>query len=375
MHDSIGDRACYRVPGASRFDRREHAAWWVATFLISLLLTGLQFTTTAPFKLAGFELMAHFNATEPFQCRVLVPAIVAGVQYLVPLGPKIVFGAVELVFWMALIALAYRALERFGIARNELIRRLLALTVVVPMVAHLLMPDLHVASGFSAADGVLDLGVWRAWPLFYYPYDLPAAVFTLALCLLLMRLRKSPSRGVLLVFVVLFTIATANRETTIFLLPTTALLLWGRLPTTQLLALGVVLLAVFLAVELPLYWLFSDMQNPNRRIASTQYESHLLSNLGFFRSPFYAAWFVTRFAGGLALVALFWWRFVDRRLKIVLITFALPLFCFAMWVGRLPEHRIFSEMVPLIWLAAMGAIAARAGCRERPDLRGDTDGV
>ncbi|MGB7755360.1 MAG: hypothetical protein WBL23_04790 [Salinisphaera sp.] len=46
-----------------------------------------------------------------------------------------------------------------------------------------------------------------------------------------------------------------------------------------------------------------------------------------------------------------------RPLKITLVSFALPLFCF----GRLPEHRLFVEMVSLFWLSATYAIAARSG--------------
>ncbi len=56
----------------------------------------------------------------------------------------------------------------------------------------------------------------------------------------------------------------------------------------------------------------------------------------------------------MALVVLFGWRFVARPLKITLISFGL-------WVGRLPEHRIFVEIVPLFWLSATYAIAARSG--------------
>lgn len=357
--------------GALALDERERIAWWMAAFLVSLLLTGLQFTATAPFKLASLDRLVHFDAIEPFQCRVLIPAIAAGVQHLTPLGPKIVFGAIELIFWMALIALAYRALTRFGVARGEFMRRLLAFTVIVPMATHLLMPELHIVSSFSIADGMFDTGKWRPWALFYYPYDLPAAVFTLGLCLLLMELRERASWPALAWFVAVFAVATANRETTIFLLPTTALLLWGQVPTRRLLALGVLLLAVFFVIELPLYWWFDNLQNPNRQVGNTQYESHLLENLSFFRSPFYAAWFVTRFAGGLALVALFWWRYVSRPLRIMLVSFALPLFCFGLWVGRLPEHRIFSEMVPLIWLAAMYAIAVRSGHQRLRDEHQD----
>ena len=62
---------------SSALDDRERLGWWCAVFLSSLLLTGLQLITTAPFRLASLDRLIHFQAIEPFQCRVLVPAIAA----------------------------------------------------------------------------------------------------------------------------------------------------------------------------------------------------------------------------------------------------------------------------------------------------------
>lgn len=338
---------------------RERIGWWAAACLSSTFMTGLQITTTAPFKLASFERLIQFQANEPFQCRVLVPALAAGVQHLVPLGTTLIFAAIEWLFWLALLVMAYRALVLCDVGRSELARRLLALTILVPMAVQLLVPDLHIKSSAGWADGVLELGQWRAWPLFYYPYDLPAAVFTLALVLILLRLRSAPSRQDVVAFILLFALATLNRETTVFLLPCAALLFWGQWRPARLAMLLAGLAVLFLAIELPLYWLFGDLPNPNRRIAATQYETHLLENIGFFASPFYTAWFVARFAGGFALIALFGWRWISSPLRLVLLGFALPLFLFGLWVGRLPEHRIFAEIAPLVWLGALYAIQAR----------------
>ncbi|WP_423821464.1 hypothetical protein V5738_14105 [Salinisphaera sp. SPP-AMP-43] len=345
--------------GSLSLSRGERIGWWVAACLASTLMTGLQITATAPFKLASFERLIQFQANEPFQCRVLVPALAAGLQHLAPLGTTLIFAAIEWLFWLLLIVVAHRALVSCHIGCSELARRMLALTILVPMGVQLLVPDLHIKSGAGWVDGLLELGQWRIWPLFYYPYDLPAAVFTLGLVLLLLRLRRAPSRRDLAVFALIFVLATLNRETTIFLLPCMVLLLWRQWPPGRVVQLLISLVVLFLAIELPLYWLFGDLPNPNRRIMATQYETHLLENLGFFTSPFYTAWFLTRFAGGLALIVLFWWRWVGGPLRLVLIGYALPLFLFGLWVGRLPEHRIFAEIVPLVWLSALYAIHAR----------------
>lgn len=352
---------------SSALDDRERLGWWCAVFLSSLLLTGLQLNTTAPFRLASLDRLIHFQAIEPFQCRVLVPAIAAALQHLAPLGTTLAFGLVELCFWMVLITLSYHALVRFRVADSELGCRALAFTVLAPMAVQLLVPEMHVASSISLADGLFNIGSWHRWPLFYYPYDLPAAVFILTLFLVLMRLRESIDRPGVMLFLAVFTVATINRETTIFMLPCTAALLWGRLSARRIVLLLAAMLALFLAVELPLYWLFNAQPNPNRRIDDTQYENHLLENLGLLESPFYAAWFITRFAGGFALLMLFWWRYLGRTLKIAAIAFVLPLTLSAFWVGRVPEHRIFIEAVPLVWLAALQALSTRLR-RDEPDL-------
>ncbi len=48
----------------------------------------------------------------------------------------------------------------------------------------------------------------------------------------------------------------------------------------------------------------------------------------------------------------------------MLIAFGLPLFVFAFIAGRVVEHRVFIELIPLIWLAAMQVIAARSAAGE-----------
>ncbi|WP_353248657.1 hypothetical protein [Salinisphaera sp. T31B1] len=332
---------------------------------ISIFLTCLHLTTTHPFELVTFERLVNFNAVEPFQHRVLLPAIVAGIQHFLPLGEKLLFGMLEVFGWIALIVLSHRALVMFNIGRDDLMRRVLAITVVIPMAMHLIAPDLQLASAFVAEDQRLDLGTWHPVPLFYYVYDLPAAVFTLGMGLLLIGHVQAPRRGLMLAYLLVFALATVNRETTVFMLGFFALLFAGRMPWSRLALLLGIQLLIFVTIQWPLNWLFADQVNPNAQLAGTQYENHLWENLGLLTSPLYLIIFVARFAAGLHLPVLMWHRWLDVRLVAALIGFSLPLIGFALLAGRVQEQRIFIETVPLIWLAALQVIAARSEAGDR----------
>lgn len=161
--------------------RLERAVWWAAALFASLFCTVIQLAITVPYRLTSFARMAHFTSVEPFQQRALIPALAALLEHLAPLGHHLVFGLLEVVTWLALIMLAYRAVERFGIAGSEALKHLLALSIVLPLAIVVLMPDLKVWPLIAPDGHTLDLGRWGARTLFYYPYDLPAAAFTLAL--------------------------------------------------------------------------------------------------------------------------------------------------------------------------------------------------
>lgn len=356
-----------RTPAADA--RTERLLWLSAAGLIALFLTCLRLTTTEPFELTTFARLIDFDAVEPFQHRVLLPAAAAGIQAVAPLGETLLFGLMEMGFWMALIGVAYRALAQFGIGESTLSRRLLAFTIVIPMLLHLITPDLQITQSFSASDDRLDLGTWEPRAIYYYVYDLPAAVFTLALVLMLSRLAERPHAAGIAAYLAVFAVATFNRETTVFLLPFVALLFWQRLSFTRWAAFLAAQALLFAAIQLPLQWLFADNVNPNAQLGSTQYEFHLVYNLIALSSPLYALTYIARFAAGLYLPLLVWRRHLDRRLALALIGFALPLALFAVVVGRLVEQRIFIEIVPLIWLGALQVISARCADTGAADAR------
>ncbi|MGN8197402.1 hypothetical protein ACS8Y6_01755 [Salinisphaera sp. RV14] len=348
---------------ANRFER---GVWWAAALLVSLFCTAVQLSITAPYRLTSFARMTHFTAVEPFQHRVLIPALAAAIEHLAPLGPHLVFGLLEVVAWMALIMLAYRAVERFGIAETEALKRLLALSIVLPLAIVVLMPDLRVWPLISLDGGTLDLGNWSARTLFYYPYDLPAAAFTLALLLAVADWGDRPEWRRLGGFAILFALATVNRETTLFVIPMAALMLAGRLPMTRFAALLGLMLALYAAVEWPLHWLFSNQPNPHAALGDTQYELHITENLRLLSHPAYLLTEPVRFVGGCWLVVVLWWRCIDRRLRAAILGLAVPLILVGIVVGRIAEHRIFIEAVPLFWLAGLQAIRGRLAAEAAP---------
>ncbi|MES1929983.1 hypothetical protein SADO_12034 [Salinisphaera dokdonensis CL-ES53] len=346
-------------PNAYRATAAERCAWWLACLFLAVFLSCLRLTTTQPFRLTTFEQLVNFQAIEPFQHRVLLPAMAAGIQQFAPIGETLLFGLLEVIAWMLLIGLAYRALVVFEIGRSEPVRRLLAFTVLVPMLLHLVAPDLQMAGAFSADHDLLDVGGWTPRPIFYYVYDLPAAMFTLALVLLMAQLAAQPTARRYAAYLAVFAVATVNRETTVFLLPAFLLVMWPVVGARRCLGLLALQGMVFLAIQLPLTELFADNVNPNARLAHTPYEYHLGYNLEALANPLYTITYLARFSAALYIPLLLWRRFLDRRLAGLLIGFALPLAAVALVVGRIVEQRIFIEIVPLIWLGALQVIAAR----------------
>lgn len=337
--------------------QRSNPAWWLLVIVLAIFLTCLHLTMTKPFELTTFEQLVHFWAVEPFQHRVLLPAAVDAIKGFLPLQTRLAFALLEVGFWIALIQIAYQALARFDIGRCTLDRRLLALSVVIPMVVQLMVPDLQMPQGLTLDNGTLALGHWNMRPLFYYVYDLPAAVFTLGLMLILLRLERTPDQARLWLFYLgVFAVATVNRETTLFMLPATAVVFWGRPGSIKpMIALIAAQAIVFVAIQWPLHWLFELNDNPSANVPvdGVQYEHHLIENLTILSDPLYLLTFFVRFMAGFYIPILLFRRYLDARLARLLIGFALPLGLAAVVMGRLVEHRIFIEMVPLVWLAAI----------------------
>jgi hypothetical protein len=333
-------------------------AWPWALVVCALFLTSLHLAMTWPWHLATPTKLINFEAAEPFQHRLLVPIIAAGVQALVPLGAELLFAFVEVLAWMALVMVAHRGLSAFGVGGSELFRRALAFTIVMPMALHLIMPDLVLNPLFNLDSGVLELGTLRAQRLFHYAYDLPAAVFTLTLVLLMVQLARTHDWRWLAVYLGLFAVATVNRETTLFLIPA-FIAVFHRILNRKALATALVLqVAIFVVIQGTLQWVFADNVNPNATIPGTHYEHHLLRNLIPFANPLYLLTYLVQFSAGLYLPVLLLRHHLDPVLSRTLLWFGLPFLASAFLFGRVQEHRVVIELVPLLWLGGVQAVVS-----------------
>lgn len=98
-------------------------------------------------------------------------------------------------------------------------------------------------------------------------------------------------------------------------MPMAALMLARRLALGRLAWLLGVMLAVYIAVEWPLHWLFSDQRNPHAALSTTPYELHISENLRLLSHPVYLLTESVRFVGGCWLLAVLWWGYIKRRLS------------------------------------------------------------
>lgn len=343
----------------TRLNPIQRTLWPAIVSLYAILLTSLHMAMTSPWRLATPVKLANFEAAEPFQHRVLLPALVAAVHEILPLGVVLLFALAEMAAWIALIVLAEQALRLFSIGSSTAVRRLLALTVVVPVGLHLIVPELVPYPALNLDEGVLDLGNWRAHRLFYYVYDLPAAVFLLALVLLMVQYARSRDRRWLYGYLALFAVATLNRETTLFLIPAFAIAFYGLIDRGTLVRAVAAQVGLVLVIQLTLqWWLFADQPNPNAGVPGTDYENHLVNNLQLFANPFYALTFLARFAAGFYLPVLLLRRHLDPVLSKTLLYFGVPFLASAFFFGRIVEQRVVIELIPLLWLGGIQVISA-----------------
>lgn len=335
------------------------AMWFFTVLLLAILLTCLHLALTEPWRLASLTRLVNFEAAEPFQHRLLLPAAVIGLQAFLPFGEELLFALLEVLGWMALMVVAHQALVTLKVGTSSLARRALAVTVTIPMALHLIVPNLQFRPLYVLDGNILELGDWKAERLFYYAYDLPAAVFTLALVLILMRyLRERDSRWLTL-YLGVFALATLNRETTLFLIPVFATVLYRVLEGRRLIKALALQIGVFVLIQGLLQWSFADHINPSARIPGTHYEYHLIKNLAWFSDPLYLITYLARFGAGLYIPILLFHSRLDPALGRALLWFGIPLIAFAFLMGRIVELRVFIELVPLIWLGGIQVLAAQ----------------
>lgn len=369
FESAAGDR------GVVSRDRAVRLVWFLVLPAFAILLTAFHYSMASPWKHAAPDLMVDFDAAAPFQYRLLLPAMVAALRTFLPLGVETLFALIEVGTWILLVVAAHRALVMFQVGPSDLVRRILAMTILIPVAMHLIPPDLKIVSVFVVENGVLELGKWHANQLFHYMYDLPAAAFILGLVLLLHRFVQTLDGRWFVAYFALFTVATINRETTVFMIPAFLAVCYPVLDRGVLARVVALQIVVFAAIQLGLQEMFKDNVNPNASVPGTQYENHLIGNLALFANPLYLIIYLARFCAGLYLPVLLLHRYLDSFLARVLLWYGIPFIAATLLFGRLQEHRVLIEITPLLWLGAMQAMtswmAARipAGTEPRPKVQ------
>lgn len=269
---------------------------------------------------AALDRLCAYAAETPYQNRVLVPTLVRAVEA-TGLNAKLGFTQLD-------CALAIEAICVIGFfyALRALLRK---------FIAGNWPPTWWAAAGLYALPFHYVLP--RAWP-YWYPWDLPAVLFTTLGVLWIREQRWAWYYWV-------FPFATLNRETTSFLIVVFALTQFGKMRWFELAQHLASQFAIWIGIKLLLNFTFS--RNPG---IGEYYADALKDNWALVKVP--ASW------GTLILVFGFLWlpllvfarhiqdRFARRALCVVPLFFA-----FSFVLAQFDELRIYGEMLPLVVLA------------------------
>ena len=282
--------------------------------------------------------------TTPYQYRVLVPWLVRGAVAagLLPSDADIpAFVALE---GLALVALACAFRQYLSLFIDDRL-----VTSVAALSAYAVLP-------FNDLRGP------------FLPYDTPSIVF---FATGLVLIRRQSWRW----FFPLFTLATLNRETSIFLTAAFAVALYDEYRPSRLALLGGAQIAIWIAIKAALWQIYR--QNPSVG-ASGLYFFQLKVNLATILSRPIASLIVLSTWGGLWLTALIWHaRISDRFLRRTL--WVVPMFMAGMFVvGFVVEMRVYGEMLPIVlaafWVGLLSLVsqALREGHLSRAAGRNGT---
>jgi hypothetical protein len=279
------------------------------------------------------EAIAAGTAGTPYQYRALIPWMVrAAVETRVVAleDERTLFAVVEGLALLS-IGVVFRRLVSIFIQGD-------VLTAVVALTVYAVLP-------FNYFNGP------------FFPYDTPSVLFFMVGLILI---HQEQWRW----FYPMFALATVNRETSIFLVVVTVLVLAGRYGGRVLAAMAGAQLAIWAVIKIALWLLYYD----NRGVAFSLFDYQLRVNaFTVLEAPIKSL--ATLATWGCAWIWVLLWLshirddFLRRALWVV------PVFVAGMLVvGFLPEIRIYGEMIPLIlvafWVAFLDVIKEARGRRE-----------
>lgn len=300
---------------ASLFGSREALWATLGGVVLALAFSVYYLNHTFVMNEADPRLLAEFDGNRPYQLRILVPLLAHWGARLTPLD---VVRCYQILLMGCSVAL---------------------FTVFGAYVRH-----------WSASRAASWLSLTLALPLFafyshkwFYPYDVPAVFFT-TLGLLLMAQRRFT------LYLAVFTLATLNRETSVFLTLAFVLTLWDALPRRRFAVLVASQIAIWLALRGFLSWMFA--LNPGHPV-----EWHYTTNWNALTHLFSAPPTLALASAMVALVGMWAIGAATRRFQPAFLRRASgvfwPFMASMSIVGVLSETRLYSELIPILLAPAL----------------------
>lgn len=295
--------------------------FWLLTYALgAAIFSSLYFAMTVEFEDATLARLADFSAFRPYQYRVLLPSIVRGIAWIIPLPIEWIYMGLT---WAATLGLllAFRALCSYWLSNLSL--ELASLVLLYAMSWN-----------------------YAFLSIFIYPSDIVAILlFVLGiLCLIQGRMR---------LYYALFILGCLNRETICFLTVAMLFLYLGRRPLGWLVWHSCAQALIWFVLKAALAYLFRE--NYGESVFQNQIGNNLLFIGDLFALDSFALWSLASF-GGLWLLLPFVWKGLPedlQRLLLVTVPFVLGMSV----VGLLYEVRIYSEVLPLMCAAWSIALA------------------
>ena len=279
-------------------------------FAFALFVPSMRFYLTNDNADAPPHKLALGTAPTPFQYRVLIPAIArTTVSDPTPANLQRRFLQIDALFLIGL-GFAFRSyLKRF--VTSPLV------DVLAPGI-FLLLPFNYAMQGF-------------------YPYDMPALVFTIVGLILI-------GDGRFAWFYPLFVIATFNRETSFFLVLAMIAIWWDRQPLWRTAAHAAAQLVIWVSIK----WYLFEVFAANPRFGDGLFQAQLKMNAALIIGlPLTAATALSAWGFLWVPVALGFRRIGSLELRRALML--VPVFLAAMlFVGVMNENRIYGEMLPIV---------------------------
>lgn len=321
-----------------------------ATILISLcvLIFFLRFSSINDNYRASFPAMLDGTAHRPFVTRVLTPWLTTITGMLLPAGVEnsIREWIGKSQFFSAVLALYHVSADRGVEAVISLFWQYVSLIGYYFAFKSLLLSVFDLSE--KKAEGLTLLSTLGLLPLilFGYIYDLPA----LFLCTLVF---SAIAANQMILYLMAFTLAIINKETSIVLIIPSILLFWNAdkpIISKVLLGMGLQIM-IFLSIRIPLVIHFR--QNPGLFV-----EPHLKTHLdGIINYSLYGFAVIALFSC-LTVLFLDKWRQKPALVNLGMISGAVLMALF-LYGGMPQEFRVFYEVISVVLMSVMQTLSMR----------------